>query len=46
MKILNDNQVIGLAGYYKKLKEFYKKDIKFEFSVENSKIYIIDLKLD
>lgn len=45
-EVLNNDEVKKLSEYYKKLQEIYKKNVKFEFSIENSKIYIIDLNLD
>ena len=42
--VLSDDDIKKLSEYYKRLKEFYKKDISFEFAVENSKIYILDVK--
>jgi len=43
-QVLSDDDIKKLSEYYKRLKEFYKKDIRFEFAVENSKIYILDVK--
>ncbi|MEK6932664.1 MAG: PEP/pyruvate-binding domain-containing protein [Nanoarchaeota archaeon] len=41
---LNDAEINTLSSYYKKLSDYYKKKIKMEFAVENSMIYVIDLK--
>jgi len=41
---LSDDDIKKLSEYYKRLKEFYKNDIRFEFAVENSKIYLLSVE--
>ena len=43
-QVLNDDEIIKLGSFYKRINEFYNKDLKVEFAVENSKIYIINAK--
>ena len=43
-QVLNDDEIIKLGSFYKRINEFYNKDLKVEFAVENSKIYIINVK--
>ena len=41
---LNDEEINTLSSYYKKLIDYYKKKIKMEFALENSKIYVVNAK--
>ena len=43
-QVLNDDEIIKLGSFYKRINEFYNKDLKVEFAVENTKIYIINVK--
>lgn len=43
-QVLNDDEIIKLGTFYKRINEFYNKNLKVEFAVENSKIYIINVK--
>ena len=43
-QVLSDEEIIKIAGYYKKISEYYNREVTFEFGIENSKIYIINVK--
>ncbi len=43
-QVLNDNEILDLASLYKRVKDYYNKNIKVEFAVENSRISIINVK--
>ena len=43
-QVLSDEEVIKIAEYYKKISEYYNREVTFEFGIENSKIYIINVK--
>lgn len=43
-KVLNDEQILKLSEYAKKIEEIYKKQINVEFAIESGKVYVLHAK--
>ena len=44
LQTLTDDEILKLASYYKRIQEYYNKNLRLEFAIENNKIYIIKVK--
>ncbi len=44
IQTLNDEEILKLAGYYKRVQEYFNRKMRIEFAVENNKLYIIKVK--